>query len=226
MNANTGESTTKLSVEVSNLLTSSTPQAYTSRIISLEPKIILIDDFLTPEECSHLQQAARDKLEKSTVVDNTTGQSVPYDHRSSFGMYFYRNHDEVVCNIEQRIMGLVNVPLLNLEPFQLLRYGPGQEYRAHYDYFDPDIQGSQIHLQRGGQRFATLIMYLNEVEQGGDTGFPNVGIRVIPKVGRAVLFYNVQLNGQPDPMTLHSGDPVVAGEKWITTCWLRQGAFE
>jgi prolyl 4-hydroxylase len=195
------------------------------RIISIEPRVALIDEFLTWEECQHFKQTALHALQQSTVVDNDTGESVPFEHRTSFGMFFERAQDEVIHTVEQRIAQLVNMPLANQEPFQILHYGPGQEYRPHFDYFDPALKGSHIHLDRGGQRLATLIMYLNDVEQGGDTSFPELGIRTIPKTGRALLFYSVGLNGEPDPLTLHGGDAVIQGEKWIATCWIRQREF-
>jgi prolyl 4-hydroxylase len=195
------------------------------RMISIEPRIALIDNFLSWEECEHFKQTALASLQKSTVVDNDSGESVEYEHRTSFGMFFERAQDDVIHRVENRIADLIGMPLPNQEPFQILRYGPGQEYRPHYDYFDPALKGSQVHLERGGQRVATLIMYLNDVDQGGDTSFPELGIRTIPRTGRALLFYSLGLNGEPDPLTLHGGDAVVKGEKWIATCWIRQREF-
>ena len=195
------------------------------RMISIEPRIALIDNFLTWEECEHFKQTALASLQKSTVVDNDSGDSVEYEHRTSFGMFFERKQDEIIHRVERRISDLIGMPLPNQEPFQMLRYGPGQEYRPHFDYFDPDLKGSHVHLERGGQRVATVIMYLNDVEQGGDTSFPELGIRTIPQTGRALLFYSLGVNGEPDPMTLHGGDAVIKGEKWIATCWIRQREF-
>jgi prolyl 4-hydroxylase len=196
-----------------------------SRYVSIQPHISLHDDFLSLEECEHFKQLALDEIKASTVVDTDTGESVLFDHRTSYGMFFTRSQDTIVAAVEARIAALVNITIEQTEPFQILRYGPGQEYRPHYDYFDPALKGSATHLNRGGQRIATLIMYLNHVDKGGETSFPNMGIRIIPKPGRAVLFYNTALNGQPDPRTLHAGDPVIDGEKWIATCWMRQGEF-
>lgn len=200
-------------------------QTFTRRVVSHNPHVELLDDFLSFDECEHLKRRAEEHLQASTVVDNDSGESVAYEHRTSFGMFFQRSQDDIIHRIEQRISALLDVPLTNQEPFQVLRYGVGQEYRPHFDYFDPGLKGSQVHLARGGQRLATVIMYLNTVEHGGDTSFPELGMRVIPKQGRALLFYSLNLNGTPNPMTLHGGDPVIRGEKWIATCWVRQHEF-
>ena len=101
---------------------------------------------------------------------------------------------------------------------------PGAQYRPHYDYFDPGEPGTPTILKRGGQRVATLVMYLQEPEQGGATTFPDVGLEVAPVRGTGVFFsYD-----EPDPATrtLHGGAPVLAGEKWVATKWLREREFK
>ena len=100
----------------------------------------------------------------------------------------------------------------------------GAEYKPHFDYFDPVEPGTPSILKRGGQRVATIVMYLAEPEKGGGTTFPDVSLVVAPKRGNAVFFsYD-----RPHPVTrtLHGGAPVLAGEKWIATKWLREGRFE
>ncbi|HSX13502.1 MAG TPA: 2OG-Fe(II) oxygenase, partial [Chlamydiales bacterium] len=77
----------------------------------------------------------------------------------------------------------------------------------------------------GGQRVATVVMYLNSTEAGGETIFPCANISVTPKKGDAVLFYNLKPTGEVDPHSLHGGSPVIAGEKWIMTKWIREKAF-
>jgi prolyl 4-hydroxylase len=111
------------------------------------------------------------------------------------------------------------------EPIQVLHYTPGAEYKPHHDYFDPVQPGNDRVLAMGGQRVATLIMYLNDVEAGGSTVFPRLGLDVLPRRGAAVYFANTQESGEIDARTLHGGSPVVAGEKWIATKWIRQGRY-
>jgi prolyl 4-hydroxylase len=118
---------------------------------------------------------------------------------------------------------LMNWPLENGEGLQVLRYGPGAEYKPHYDYFDPAHSGTPLILKRGGQRVASLVCYLNTPEHGGETVFPDVQLEVAPVRGNAVFFsYD---RAHPATRTLHGGAPVVAGEKWVATKWLREGHF-
>jgi hypothetical protein len=89
--------------------------------------------------------------------------------------------------------------------------------------FDPAEPGTPTILKRGGQRVATLVMYLNDPAQGGGTTFPDIGLEVAPQKGNAVFFsYD---RPHPSTRTLHGGAPVLAGEKWVATKWLRQREF-
>ena len=111
----------------------------------------------------------------------------------------------------------------NGEGLQILHYRPGTEYKPHYDYFDPAQPGTPTILQRGGQRVGTLVMYLGEPEKGGGTVFPDVHLEIAPKRGNAVFF--TYERPHPSTRTLHGGSPVLAGEKWIATKWLRERRF-
>jgi prolyl 4-hydroxylase len=138
-------------------------------------------------------------------------------------MFFQRAENELVRRIEARIARLVNWPEENGEGLQILHYGPGTEYKPHYDYFDPAQPGTPGILQRGGQRVGTLVMYLGEPAKGGGTVFPDVHLEVAPKRGNAVFFSYERPH--PSTRTLHGGTPVLEGEKWIATKWLRERRF-
>src|SRR5690606_16453780 len=124
------------------------------------------------------------------------------------------------ATIEARIARLLDWPLDNGEGLQVLSYPPGARYRPHYDYFDPAEPGTGVLLEQGGQRDATVVTYLNTPERGGATVLPEAHLEVAAVKGNAVFFsYD-----RPHPMTrtLHGGAPVLAGEKWIATKWLRE----
>ena len=104
----------------------------------------------------------------------------------------------------------------------VLHYAVDQEYKAHHDYFKFDKPGREKAFKTGGQRIATVLMYLADVDEGGETAFPKVKISVKPKKGDAILFYNVTPEGELDTKTLHGSLPVVSGEKWTCTKWLRE----
>ena len=187
------------------------------------PRVIVLGGFLTDAECTGLMDLARPRLARSETVENATGGSEVNEARTSDGMFFERGEHELIRRVEQRIADLLRWPVDHGEGLQVLRYRPGAEYRPHHDYFDPAHTGTARILQRGGQRVGTLVMYLNTPEGGGGTTFPDVGLEVAPVRGNAVFFsYD---RAHPSTKTLHGGAPVLAGEKWVATKWLRQCVF-
>jgi len=189
------------------------------------PRIVLFGDVLSPQECEVLIEMSRGKLERSNVVDRQTGRYERHPDRTSEGTYFRRAENELIARIETRIAELTGCPVERGEPIQVLHYNPGTEYKPHFDYFDPSDSGNRQVLSMGGQRIATLIMYLNDVQAGGSTVFPDIGLDVLPKRGNAVFFAYSDDQGRLDSRTLHGGSPVATGEKWIATKWLRQGSY-
>lgn len=187
------------------------------------PRVVVFGQLLSDEECTALMALAAPRLARSETVDNATGGTEVNPARTSEGMFFERGEAPLIARIEQRIADLLQWPVAHGEGLQILRYRPGAEYRPHHDYFDPVHPGTERILQRGGQRVASLVMYLNTPEGGGATTFPDVGLEVWPVRGNAVFFsYD---RPHPGTRTLHGGAPVTAGEKWVATKWLRQGVF-
>ena len=189
------------------------------------PRIVLFGNLLSADECEQMIEMSRGKLARSSVVNNETGAYDIHPHRTSDGTYFYRGENDLIRRIEQRIADLVQYPEENGEPIQILHYQPGGEYKPHYDYFDPRQPGNEQVLTQGGQRIATLVMYLNDVETGGSTVFPEVGIDVLPRRGNAVYFAYCSETGALDSRSLHGGSPVGGGEKWIATKWFRERQY-
>jgi prolyl 4-hydroxylase len=187
------------------------------------PRLAVFGSLLADEECDALVELARTRLARSQTVDNWTGGDDINDARTSDGMYFEPGENELLRRIEMRIEELTCWPADRGEGMQVLRYVPGAQYRPHHDYFEPSVPGAARMLQRGGPRVGTLLMYLSSPIKGGATTFPDVGFQVLPVKGNAVFFsYD-----RPHPMTctLHGGAPVIEGEKWVATKWLRAGTF-
>ena len=188
------------------------------------PRVVVFSGLLSDDECDEIIALARVRLARSETVQTETGSSEVNEARTSQGMFFDRGEHAVCARIEARIAALMSWPVENGEGLQVLRYGPGAEYKPHYDYFDPQQAGTPTILKRGGQRVASLVCYLNTPTLGGATIFPDVQLDVAPIKGNAVFFsYD-----RPHPVTrtLHGGAPVVEGEKWVATKWLREGRFE
>ncbi|XP_057959489.1 prolyl 4-hydroxylase 1 [Malania oleifera] len=201
-------------------------------IVSWSPRIIVFHNFLSMEECDYLMATAKPRLQTSTVVDTKTGKGITSEVRTSSGMFL--SHEErkypMVQAIEKRISVYSQIPVENGELIQVLRYEKNQFYKPHHDYFS-----DTFNLKRGGQRIATMLMYLSDNVEGGETYFPMVdsvececggeimaGLSVKPVKGDAVLFWSMGLDGQSDPNSIHGGCKVLAGEKWSATKWMRQ----
>ncbi|HEY0846946.1 MAG TPA: 2OG-Fe(II) oxygenase [Noviherbaspirillum sp.] len=189
------------------------------------PRVVLLGNLLSQEECDELIAYSETRLQRSPVVSDADGKSEINAYRTSRGAMFQRGESELIGRIEARLAALTRWPVENGEGLQLLRYERGNEYRPHYDWFDPAVPGPRKHLERGGQRIATIVMYLSDVEEGGATSFPNIGLQVQPKKGSAVFFANTDAQRRPDPQTLHAGEPVSRGVKYIATKWLRERAY-
>lgn len=186
----------------------------------LLPRVVVLQGLLSDEECDALIELARPLLKRSATVNMQTGGDLLHDDRTSHGMCFTRGQNALVARIEARLAHLLEWPVENGEGLQVLHYRPGAEYKPHYDYFDPAEPGSEVLLRHGGQRIGTVVMYLNTPERGGATTFPDAHFEVAAIKGNAVFFsYD-----RPHPMTksLHGGAPVIDGDKWIATKWLRE----
>jgi prolyl 4-hydroxylase len=195
--------------------------------LSRSPRVYLIEHFLTPLECDYIIYQAGPFLQRSNVVDRSGVQLEVLDNtRTSQGMFFPQfPEDRILDDIQERISAITLFPIGNGEGMQVLHYGPGEEYRPHYDYFDPSTPGGKQCYDRGGQRIATFMIYLHTTEQGGETVFPEANLKIKPIKGNAVLFYNCLPRGKEDPRSLHGGAPVLKGEKWIITKWIRARTF-
>jgi prolyl 4-hydroxylase len=188
-----------------------------------QPRVVVLGNLLSADECDALIESARPQLARSLTVATKTGGEELNPDRTSSGTFFARGQTPEVARIEARIARLLHWPVENGEGLQVLHYRPGAEYKPHYDYFDPDEPGTPTILKRGGQRLATLVMYLSEPARGGGTTFPDAGLEVAPVRGNAV-FFNYD-RPHPSTRTLHGGAPVIEGEKWVATKWLREREF-
>ncbi|KAJ0098082.1 hypothetical protein Patl1_28564 [Pistacia atlantica] len=223
------------------------------QVLSWMPRALYFPNFATPEQCKHITNMAEPSLKPSTLAlregeteDNTKGI------RTSSGMFISAAEDETgtLDVIEEKIARATMLPkvhgeltfyfreILNLsedihmfQAFNVLRYEIGQRYHSHYDAFNPEEYGPQK-----SQRVASFLLYLSDVEEGGETVFPFengmnmdgsydyrecVGLKVKPRRGDALLFYSLLPNGTIDPTSLHGSCPVIKGQKWVATKWIR-----
>lgn len=184
------------------------------------PPLRVLEGMLGEAECAELIELARPRLQRAMTVDDNGKHQVD-QRRTSEGMFFSLGELPLVRQIEQRLADLLGLPANHGEGLQILHYEPGQAYEPHFDWFDPELPGYETITRSGGQRIASVVMYLNTPEQGGGTAFPELGLTVTARRGSAVYF---AYEGG-DQSSLHAGLPVLRGEKWIATKWLRERPY-
>ena len=185
-------------------------------VLCRDPQILLVHDFVTEAEAAYLIAAGDRLMKRSTVVCDEPGGCVDARRTSTSA---HLGYDANVEQIRQRAREFAR--LSTCETIQVVKYAETQRFDAHWDQFDPTTKEGAREIRTGGQRAATLLVYLQCPEAGGATVFPTVGLSVLPKA-RAAVFWRHQLpNGQNDPRTLHGGAPVVRGTKAAANIWLR-----
>lgn len=205
-------------------------------VLDADARIYLYRNFLTDEECDYLRLKAEKRLERSGVVDSNTGGSEVSDIRTSDGMFFSRAEDRVIEAVERRVAQWSLTPVHNGEGLQVLRYRDGQKYDSHWDWFF-----DSVNTENGGNRWATVLMYLADVEEGGETVFNKLpapggenptlsecaryNLAVKPRKGDALLFHSMTPHGQLEERSMHGACPVIKGEKWSMTKWIHAGQY-
>ena len=177
-----------------------------------EPLIVILGNVLSNEECDELVRLSKDKMKRSKI--GTTREE--NELRTSSSMFLEESENEIIARVEKRVSSIMNIPVEHGEGLQILLYTPGQEYKAHHDFF------SSTSKVASNNRISTLVMYLNDVEQGGETFFPKLNLSVTPKKGMAVYFEYFYNDQNLNDLTLHGGAPVITGEKWVATQWMRK----
>jgi prolyl 4-hydroxylase len=200
---------------------------FTIEMVSDDPKVLLLHDFLTSEECDEMIKQAEDLgLNRSTVQGKA--KNVVNKDRTSFTANLKRGSNDIMKRIERRVAAFSNLPMNHTEPFQVCRYHPGQQYKPHYDFFVPGVKGTDVALRRGGQRHVTFFVYLNDMpesEQSSHTHFPKIDLKVKPKKGMAAFWMNVNGDNKEDFRTLHAGTPPTEATKYGLNIWVREKPF-
>ncbi|GAX76930.1 hypothetical protein CEUSTIGMA_g4377.t1 [Chlamydomonas eustigma] len=204
--------------------------------VSWQPRAFIYHNFISNREARHLIELAAVEMKRSTVVGEG-GKSVLDGYRTSYGTFLRRYQDDVVKRVEHRVAAWTQIPVEHQEDIQVLRYGIGQFYRVHADTLrDPEA----------GVRVATVLVYLNEPDEGGETAFPRSswinpklaetsgpfsdcaknGVAFKPKRGDALLFWSINPDGiTEDFHASHTGCPVISGAKWTMTKWIHAKPF-
>ena len=187
-------------------------------VLCESPRIEVIDDFATADECAHFIEIARNDMGNASII-NTSGDVVENNLRRTADIgWVYTDQTAIVRSVVQRAASAAGMPIKNCERIQVVHYEVGGKYTPHLDTYRPDP--SNAHYRQAGQRLKTGLLYLYEPGKGGATNFPKVKTKVKPKVGRLALFDLVEPGtAKPDLKSVHAGTPVWSGEKWVCNFW-------
>jgi prolyl 4-hydroxylase len=190
-------------------------------LFSSDPIIYVVDDFISEDECQEFINCSKDKLQPATVVGLNNEQKLK-DRTNEFA-WLEHHANESIHEVSKRLSILVQMPIRNAEMFQVVHYESGTEYKPHFDSFDQSTELGKKYWEPGGQRMITALIYLNDVEDGGATYFPELNISINPKKGNVLVFHNtISETTNINPRSLHAGMPVSRGEKWAANLWFRE----
>ncbi|XP_061396397.1 prolyl 4-hydroxylase subunit alpha-1-like [Musca vetustissima] len=191
-------------------------------ILRLEPYMVLFHDIISDQEILDLQTLARPNLKRATVYSKSESKSVVADKRTSKFSWFQDNTSNTTIRLNQRIRDMTGFDIQGSEMLQVMNYGLGGHYDTHFDFFN--VSDTSEVVQLNGNRIATVLFYMSDVEQGGATVFPNIKTAVFPRKGTAVMWYNLNNKVEGDWLTLHAACPVIVGSKWVCNKWIRSKA--
>ncbi|RMZ52248.1 hypothetical protein APUTEX25_001638 [Auxenochlorella protothecoides] len=210
--------------------------------ISWRPRAYLYHNFLSEAEADHVVTLAKPHITRSSVLNDDDSVSDAHEVRTSYGTFLRSAQDEVISGIEERVSRWVHLPVSHMEDMQVLKYVDGQKYDAHWDERAAE-DGTPV--GGGSRRICTVLMYLSDVEYGGETAFPGgfwldaavqnrtefsacaaKGPAALARKGDAIMFWDMKPDGVTlDRYSLHTGCPVLAGEKWSSTFWIHDNPF-
>jgi len=190
-------------------------------------KIWAVDDFATEDECDILERTGRPMLRRATVAAED-GTSIVSENRKAqqalYDSHQTRFEQDPLWDLQQRILAVTNQHAdYNLshegqEGFTIIQYNPDDQYFPHCDGSCDGL----AHVPTGS--VATAVLYCKAPDEGGATTFTKANVFVRPRRLSATFFSYLGNDGKMDSgLTEHSGCPVLAGEKLITTFWMRQG---
>jgi prolyl 4-hydroxylase len=181
----------------------------------------VIENFLSLEEIEHVKKSCNN-FEKSGTVGNRDG------YRNSETCWLHKGTDPVIDQIVQRGADTAQLPFANCESLQVVKYNTGGFFREHNDSCFEDSEDCKTFRSRGGHRVATILISLSDKNdyEGGETRFSILDKNYKLDKGNAVLFYNLDEQGNELKNSTHGGLEINSGEKWIANIWMRENNFK
>jgi hypothetical protein len=187
-----------------------------------DPLVRVYPQFATDSVCAWLIEQARPNLRRALIYDPVGGKDIADHMRTNSAAGFDLIHADVVqAAVQWRMSVSVGAPIAHMEGPTVLHYAVGEQITNHYDFVNPRIPNYQTEIEKRGQRMVTFLVYLNDDYEGGETDFPEIGLRYHGAKGNGIFFTNALPNGQPDLRMVHAGLPPKNNEKWIMSQFIR-----
>lgn len=193
-------------------------------LLNINPLVAVLDEVLSPAECTAIITVGQGRMQRATVID-ARGEGVESDGRTNSHCELPSTEFPQVLPMLMKIGMALRMPIQHAEGPTLLHYAESQEFRPHFDGIALDFVdgGADRFERRGGQRLFSTMVYLNDVDDGGGTAFPALGITVPPRQGRLLTFANTMAGlRERAELSIHAGEPVLAGEKWVVIAFWRE----
>uniref|UniRef100_A0A3B3ZXB4 procollagen-proline 4-dioxygenase n=1 Tax=Periophthalmus magnuspinnatus TaxID=409849 RepID=A0A3B3ZXB4_9GOBI len=189
------------------------------------PRIVRYHDVVSEREMERVKELATPRLKRATVHDPQTGKLTTAHYRVSKSAWLGSFEHPVVDQINWRIEAVTGLDVSTAEDLQVANYGVGGQYEPHFDFGRKDEPDAFEELGTGN-RVATWLLYMSDVQAGGATVFTDVGASIKPKKGSAVFWYNLFPSGEGDYRTRHAACPVLLGNKWVSNKWIHERGQE
>ncbi len=191
------------------------------RVAVERPRIVVIDSFASPEECAWLIERGRPGLRRARVYHGSEKLETADNRTNSEADFTVFRMDVLLSLLRERMAVAMRAPTSHFEITKLLHYRGGEHFGLHADFLELNTPELVREVERRGQRSMTLLVYLNDDYEGGETEFPKAGFRFKGGRGGAMFFTNIDASGAPDYSTVHAGLPPTRGEKWLLSQWVR-----
>ncbi|KAK0087136.1 hypothetical protein PV325_001697 [Microctonus aethiopoides] len=191
----------------------------------LEPRIVIYHDVIYDEEIDTIKRMAQPRFKRATVQNYKTGELEIANYRISKSAWLQEHEHKYVQAVSRRVEHMTSLTVDTAEELQVVNYGIGGHYEPHFDFARREETNAFKSLGTGN-RIATVLYYMSDVEQGGGTVFTAINISLWPKKGSAAFWYNLKPNGEGDYKTRHAACPVLTGSKWVANKWLHERGQE
>ena len=193
--------------------------------ISEDLNIFEVKHFLEPKECEQMIEIIRENCARSSIIDYDTGGNSISDFRTSSTANLYRKMGDIIGLVEDKLIKYLNIPEKFTEQIQGQYYQVGQQFKPHFDTLFPTSDSMKEAIEKSGNRTWTAMIYLNDVEEGGETKFTKINYSAKPEKGKLLIWQDTQ-DGENINNSMHWGMPVIKGEKFVLTKWFREKQYQ